>query len=320
MSRTTKIALAVAFLGLPHLAIALAGFLAPYDFAEQHRDYPYAPPTRVHWSNLRPFVHGLSADAGGGYREDQSRSYPLRFGSRGRLVDVDPPGVLFLFGSDGYGRDVFSRVLYGGRVSLLTGLAAAFISLALGLLFGAAAGYFGGWLDQILMRSAELVMALPWLYLLLATRAFLPLHITALQAFLLLTAIIGCIGWVRPARLIRGVVLSAKERGFVEAARGFGASDLYLLRRHVLPMTWGVALTQATVLIPRYVLAEVALSFLGLGVGEPVPSWGNMLAEARQYHAIVSHLWMLAPGLAAIPILLGYLVLADALIERQAAP
>jgi peptide/nickel transport system permease protein len=179
---------------------------------------------------------------------------------------------------------------------------------------GTAAGFYGGWLDRVLMRSGELFLALPWLYLLLAVRAFLPLHITTVQAFFLLIVVIGAIGWVRPARLVRGVVLSGKERGFVLAARGFGASDAYLVRRHILPLTLNVVLTQATVLIPQYILAEVTLSFLGLGVGEPVPSWGNMLAEARQYYTLVSHPWMLASGLAAIPVLYAYLVLADALL------
>jgi peptide/nickel transport system permease protein len=140
---------------------------------------------------------------------------------------------------------------------------------------------------------------------------------STLQAFLLLIAIIGGVGWVRPARLIRAVALSGRERGFVQAARGFGASHLYVIRRHVLPFTAGVALAQATVLIPQYVLAEVTLSFLGLGIGEPTPSWGNMLAEARQYHSLVSHPWLLAPGLAMIPVLLGYFLLADALLERS---
>jgi peptide/nickel transport system permease protein len=227
---------------------------------------------------------------------------------------VPEPGVVFLLGSDAYGRDVFSRLLYGGRVSLFTGLLAALLSLGLGLALGTLAGFYGGWLDRLLMRGGELVMALPWLYLLLAVRAFLPLHITTVAAFFLLVVVIGSVGWVRPARLIRGVVLSARERGFVLAARGFGASDAYLIRRHILPLTLGVVLTQATVLIPQYILAEVALSFLGLGVSEPVPSWGNMLAEAQQYHALVAHGWMLAPGLAMIPVLLGYLLLADTLI------
>ena len=266
------------FLGILHGLALFAGFLAPYPYAEQHREFPYSPPTP--------------------------------------LVGARAPGVVFLLGTDAYGRDVFSRLLYGGRVSLFTGLLAAFLSLALGLALGTAAGFYGGWLDRLLMRAGELVMALPWLYLLLAVRAFLPLHITTVQAFFLLIAIIGGVGWVRPARLIRGVVLSARERGFVLAARGFGASDAYLIRRHILPLTLGVVLTQATVLIPQYILAEVALSFLGLGVAEPVPSWGNMLAEAQQYHSLVAHGWMLAPGFAIIPVLLGYLLLADTLLEK----
>jgi len=322
MSRRAKLALALATLAALHAAVALADFLAPYDFAEQHRDYPYAPPTKVYFADqagrfhLRPFVHAIEPDGAGGYREDRTRAFPLRLRLPHRLFGVDEPGEVFLLGTDSIGRDVFSRLLYGGRVSLVTGLAATLLSLALGVAFGVLAGYFGGWPDRLLMRGAELAMALPWLYLLLAVRAFLPLHIGTLQAFGLLIAIIGGIGWVRPARLVRGVVLSGRERGYVEAARGFGASHAYLIRRHILPMTFGVALTQATVLIPQFVLAEVALSFLGLGVSEPVPSWGNMLAEARQYSAIVSHPWMLAPGLALGPILLGYLLLADALEKR----
>jgi peptide/nickel transport system permease protein len=171
--------------------------------------------------------------------------------------------------------------------------------------------------DGLLMRIGELFLALPWLYLLLGVRACLPLHVNPLQAFLLLAGIIGAVGWVRPARMVRGVVLSARERAFVLAARGFGASSFYLIRRHILPLTWSVVITQATVLIPRYILAEVTLSFLGLGVGEPVPSWGNMLAEARQYYSLVSHPWMLAPGFALMPLLFGYFRVSDFLLAAR---
>jgi peptide/nickel transport system permease protein len=321
-----KFRLTLALLAVLHLAVVLAAWIAPYDYAEQHRDSPFAPPARVHFRDaagrfhVRPFVYGVAQDSPGGeYREERERVYPVRFFAGGRLFGVTPPGVLYLWGSDGLGRDVFSRVLYGGRISLLTGLVAALLSLALGSMCGTLAGFYGGWVDSLLMRGGELFLALPWLYLLLGVRAFLPLHISTAEAFFLLVAIIGTVGWVRPARLVRGVVLSARERGFVLAARGFGASAPYLMRRHILPLTWSVVLTQATILIPRYVVAEVTLSFLGLGVSEPVPSWGNMLAEARQYHALIAHPWMLAPGLAAVPILFGYLTLADILLERSAA-
>jgi peptide/nickel transport system permease protein len=314
--------LGLAFLIAIHAAVFLAPWLAPYDYAEQHRAFPFAPPSRVHifderGAAHRPFVYLAIQDLGSGvYHEERSVTYPVRIFAGRRLLAVDSPGALFLLGSDGFGRDVFSRLLYGARISLLTGLIAAMLSAGIGLLLGTLAGYFRGWLDQSLMRGGELMMALPWLYLLLAVRALLPLHVSTLRTFVLMIVIIGGIGWVRPARLIRAVVLSARESDFVLAARGFGASHWYLLRRHIVPFTTGVVVTQATVLIPQYILAEVSLSFLGLGVGEPVPSWGNMLSEGMQYHALVSHPWLLAPGFATVAVLLAYLKVADALAER----
>jgi peptide/nickel transport system permease protein len=296
-----------------HAAVVFAGFLSPYDYAEQHRDFSYAPPTPVHFSP-RPFVYGTTADFG----EDPKRIYPIRFFTNGRLFGVEPGGVVFLVGTDAFGRDVFSRILYGGRISIATGLIATGLALGIGVLWGMAAGFTGGWMDRAMMRGAELFLALPWLYLLLAVRAFLPLHISPAEAFLLMVVIIGSVGWVRPARLVRGLVLSLRERPYVEAARGFGAGPIYLIRRHILPETTGLLVTQATVLIPQYILAEVTLSFLGLGVGEPVPSWGSMLADARQYHTLISHPWMLVPGAATFLLLLGYLLLADCLLEARA--
>ncbi|HTS64849.1 MAG TPA: ABC transporter permease [Candidatus Acidoferrales bacterium] len=289
-----------------HGAVVFAGFLAPYDYAEQHRERPYAPPTTIGFSPW-PYV----------YSQDSTRVYPIRFFTRGRLLGVDPGGYLFLLGTDGYGRDLFSRILYGGRVSLATGIVAGIWALALGLFWGLTAGFYGGRVDGIMMRLAEFFLALPWLYLLLGVRAFLPLHISPAEAFFLLVAIIGSVGWVRPARLVRGLTLSLAERPYVEAARAFGAGPLYLVRRHILPETKGLLLTQATILIPYYILAEVTLSFLGLGVGEPVPSWGSMLADARQYHALVAHFWMLAPGVATSLVLLGYIHLSDLLQSRS---
>ncbi|HKE28511.1 MAG TPA: ABC transporter permease [Bryobacteraceae bacterium] len=306
MTRRTKIRAAVLWLLVWHAAILLAGFIAPYPYDEQHRDYPLAPPSTLRISGTRLMV----IDPAGAL-------HPVDFFTRGRLFGVEQRGVIFLWGSDGLGRDIFSRVLYGGQISLLTGMAATVLALGLGLLFGIGSGYFGGWPDHLIMRLGELALAVPWFYLLLAARAFLPLHIGPPDALLLLVGIIGAVGWVRPARLVRGVALSAREQPFLLAARGFGASHAYLIRRHLLPLTRPVLLTQATVLIPQFILAEVGLSFLGLGIGQPVPSWGNMLAEARQYHVMVAHPWLLAPGLAAIPVLLGYLILADALLEKN---
>jgi peptide/nickel transport system permease protein len=226
---------------------------------------------------------------------------------------------IYLLGSDAYGRDQFSRFLVGGQVSLAAGLLGAGLTLFIGLCIGAMAGYYGGWRDSVLMRLAELFLALPWLYLLFALRAFLPLAVSPLQAFFLIIAVIGAVGWARPARLVRGVVLSAKERDFVRAARGLGATNGYLFRRHILPETSSVLLTQAAILIPQYVLAEMALSFLGLGVPEPLPSWGNLLSSLQQYSVLVSYWWMYLPSLIMVPFFLGYLGLASSLQERGEA-
>jgi peptide/nickel transport system permease protein len=324
------VGVALLLLASLHGAVLLAGFLAPYGAETQDHDFAFAPPTRVHFVDQqgrfhwRPFVYRVAANGDAGYAEDTTRQFAIHLLVRGggtrpswHCFGVDDPARLFLLGTDGYGRDQWSRLLYGGRLSLLAGLLATALSLGLGVVLGALAGFYGGWVDEALMRATELFLALPWLYLLFAIRAFLPLEISAVQAFLLLIAVIGVVGWARPARLVRGVVLSARERPFVQVARSFGASDFYLLRRHVLPQAGSVILTQAALLAPQYVLAEVALSYLGLGVGEPTPSWGNMLAPLQQYHVLASCWWMFLPGLALAPLFLGYHLLAEAVRARS---
>jgi len=295
--------------------VLFAGFFSPYDPAMQNRELPFAPPVRIHFFDsqnrlhIRPFVYRLVASTASyaHYEEDRSRLYPVRFFVAGvRLFGVDNPAKIFLMGTDAYGRDQFSRFLYGGRISLLAGLCATAVSLGLGMILGAVAGFYGRWIDELIMRTAEIFLVLPSLYLLFAVRAVLPLHIAPSGVFLVLMAVIGAVGWARPARLIRGVILSAKERDFVLAARGFGASDLYLLRRHILPQASSVVLSQAAVLIPAYILAEVILSFFGLGVAEPSASWGNLLASLRQYNVLESYWWMLLPAIALIPVFLAY--------------
>jgi peptide/nickel transport system permease protein len=333
MIQRHKIAAWVWILVALHLGIACGGFLAPQDPAAQDRENPYVPPTRLHWVDavghfhVRPFIYGLRSKEGSldEHVEDATHRVPLHFfvsGFRYKFLGVLPSRLhlfgttgapSYLLGTDAYGRDMLSRILYGGQVSLFAGILATSLALFMGLVTGALSGFLGGWTDDVLMRIAELFLALPWLYLLFAIRAFLPLSVSPMQAFLLVVVVIGTVGWARPARLIRGVVLSAKERDFVRAARGFGASPLYLFRRHVLPQTSSILLTQAAVLIPQYILAEVALSFLGLGVPEPMASWGNLLASLQHYDVLTSYWWMYLPGLAMVPFSLGYLNLASAL-------
>jgi len=328
---------AIWFLAGVHVAVVLAGFLAPYSYETQDRWQPYAAPSRIHFIDcsgelhLRPFIYVRSQSAGleTPSVEDCSQKISILFFIRGEpytvlgifhsnvhLFGVAAPARLFVLGADGFGRDQLSRLLYGGQVSLFAGFIAAALSVTVGLIFGAIAGLYAGWVDEIVMRTAELFIAIPWFYLLIALRAFLPLQLSPVAAFLLVVSVIGAVGWGRPARLIRGVVLSGRERNFVLAARGFGASNYYLLRRHLMPMTSGLLMTQMAILIPQFILAEVVLSFLGLGIGEPFPSWGNMLAYSQQYHVLVSYWWMLLPGLAPVPVFMAYHSLGNVLHQR----
>lgn len=285
------------------LLVVLA-WMAPYSWREQHREFSGAPPTPVRMGEIgsdwgRLYVCAMvSPVTVGVYEEDCRVRHRLAFLQRtddGRwaLFRAEPPGVVFVLGTDELGRDVFSRAVAGGLVTLATGLSATFLALLLALVSGCMAGMFGGWLDIVISRGAELLMALPALYLLLALRAALPLQTPPLAAFALAVGLISVLGWARPARLFRGVVMSAKSEGFVLAARGFGAGPGYLLRRHIFPRLRGVLGAQAAILVPQFMLIEVAMSFLGLGVAEPVPSWGTMLSSV-QYDLVADRRWWFA--------------------------
>ncbi len=268
-----KTTILIAALVLLHGALLFAGFIAPYDPVAQNRDLPYAPPTHLHFRDasgwhLRPFVY-RSTIGPDGYLEDATQSFPVHFFTQGppwkwlgifetnrHLFGVATPAIIALFGTDAFGRDEFSRVIYGGQISVAAGIAATLIALLTGTLFGIIAGYYGSWTDQSLMAGTELFLSLPWLYFLLGVRAFLPLHVSPVRTFFLLTSVIGLIGWARPARLVRGIVLSVRSRNYVLAARSFGASGFHVMLRHILPEVSGVLLTQATVLVPRYIAAE----------------------------------------------------------------
>ena len=311
-----------------------ADFISPYPYDIQHRDTPYHPPTQVHFFDkegnfhLRPFVYKyeLIDPVFKVYKINENKIYPVQFFTEGEkhyllgviptnihLFGVKDDGKIFLLGADHLGRDIFSRLLYGSRVSLSIGLVGVLLSFSLGSLIGGISGYFGGKIDNILMRLSEIVMSFPGFYLMLALRAIFPITLSSVQVYFLIVVILSFIGWAGLARVIRGMVLSIREQDFVIAAKSYGASSLRIITRHIIPNTFSYLLIAATLSIPGYILGESALSLLGLGIQEPYASWGNMLSAARSITAISSYPWILSPGIAIFITILAFNLLGDAL-------
>ncbi|MGQ4648092.1 ABC transporter permease subunit [Lyngbya aestuarii] len=219
-----------------------------------------------------------------------------------------------ILGTDEQARDQFSRLVYGGRISLSIGLVGIAISFPLGLLVGGISGYFGGWVDGILMRLVEVLLTIPGIYLLVALAAVLPPGLTSAQRFLLIVFITSFISWAGLARVIRGQVLSIKEREFVQAARAMGAKPLYIIVRHVLPQTASYVIISATLAVPSFIVAESVLSLIGLGIQQPDPSWGNLLSLATNASILVLQPWLIwPPALLIVLTVLAFNLLGDGL-------
>jgi len=324
-----------ALLAALYLLALLAPFLAPYAQEEMDRARFFHPPQRLHWVepsgrvHLLPFVHPtrLRDAANLLYEEDRSTIQPLRFfvrGARYRLLDlvptdrhlygVDPPGRIYLLGADLFGRDVLSRLLYGSQISLTVGLVGIAISFTIGLLLGGVSGYFGGWVDTFIMRTTELLLSIPGLYLIIALRTIFPSQLPSQQIYLGIVAILAFIGWAGLARVIRGIVLSIRSQEYVTAAEALGMSRLRIIARHILPNTMSFVIVAATIAVPGFILGEVFLSFLGVGVQEPSASWGNMLNQARSLRVLTSFPWLLfAPGAAIFVTVMAFNFFGDGL-------
>ena len=288
------------------VAIVLsAEFLAPYEPASQVRATPSAPISPIRFRDeagrfrLRPFIYRaeLTDALNGVYTEDRSQRYPLGIfveGEQYQLLGLFPArthlfGVigdeaakprLHLLGTDPLGRDRFSRLLVAAKFSLIVTPLGALLAFLIGALVGLISGYSGRAADAMIMGITDTILALPTLILILAARAAFPLELPPVRAATLLVMIFAFTGWAEIARITRGLVRSIKEREFILAARSIGLSEPRILFRHILPNAAGPLLTQATVMLPFFLLSEVALSFLGVGVQEPQPSLGNMLAAA----------------------------------------
>jgi peptide/nickel transport system permease protein len=287
----------VKLLALIGLLAAAAPALAPYGPGQQFPGYQFAPPMRPHLFDAEGALHAPFAYAvrpvdplERRYVEDRAI----------RVTSFAGPEPWFLLGSDDLGRDVFSRLLIGARLSLGIALSAAVISLALGALVGAVAGYAGGGTDAIAMRIADAVMVLPAMYVVLALRGALPLVLTPAQVFAALVAVLSLVGWPVIARGVRAILLVERQAEYAEAARASGAGPWRLLVRHLLPAARGFLGVQASVLVPAFVMAEATLSFVGLGFAAPIPSWGAMLKDAGAVSVAAEAPWLLAPAAAIV--------------------
>ncbi|MEM8638962.1 MAG: ABC transporter permease [Cyanobacteria bacterium P01_G01_bin.54] len=230
------------------------------------------------------------------------------------LFGTDGPGRFNILGTDEQGRDQLSRLLFGGRISLSIGLVGIAISFPIGMMVGGISGYFGGWLDAGIMRLVEVLMTVPTLYLLVALAAILPPGLTSTQRFLLIIVITSFVSWSGLARVIRGQVLSLKEREFVSAARAIGANPFYIIVRHVLPQTATYVIISATLAVPSFIVAESVLSLIGLGIQQPDPSWGNLLSVATNASILVLQPWLIwSPVLLISLTVLSFNLLGDGL-------
>lgn len=295
-----------------------APFFSPYHYGEEDILYSYAPPTKIHFcifsqKIFRPYIYEQKFKINEYYKRDYSENiakvYPVKLFVKGfkykllgfwefdrHLFGVDG-GKIFILGADLKGRDILSRIIYGGRVSLSIGLIAATISLFIGLIVGGISGYFGGKLDNFIMRICEMMMMVPVFYLMLALRSSFPPSLTSTQIYTLMIVILSFVGWAGMARVIRGMSYSLRENDFIYAAKASGLSNFKIIIRHILPHTFSYALVAIILSIPSYILGESALSLIGLGIQDPEASWGNLLSEAMGIVNIRLFPWILTPGI-----------------------
>lgn len=329
LRRPTALA-CLALLALLYLAAFLAPVLCPYSTSDQDLTKTYHPPTAVVWHAGGPAVrvYKLVDPTCAQYEPEPGRFAPIRFWVKAptykflgilpvshRLFGVDAPERIFLLGSDDTGRDVFSRLLYGSRVSLTIGLIGIAITTVIGLTVGGLAGYFGGLFDSIAMRGTELIMAIPGLYLIIALRAALAKYFNdSDNIFILIVIILSFIGWAGTARVIRGLSLSLRNRPFIHAAEALGQNPLVILWKHFFPNLFSYLIVTSMLSIPSYILGEAALSFLGIGIQEPSTSWGLMLSQVQDLKVFMLNFWwLLTPGAAIFITVILFNVLGDVL-------
>ena len=318
---------------LAYLVALTYEFCAPYGSLTQHAGFVHAPPTRIRVidgdGRLRsPFVYGLTGTVNletfqREFVEDRSAIHPVRFLVRGEpyrfwgAIDADlhlfdaGEGRVFLLGTDELGRDLFSRILAGSRVSLTIGLVGVLISFVLGCLLGGISGYFGGVPDLVIQRLIEVFNSIPGIPLWMALSAVIPVNWPILRTYFTITIILSVLGWTGVARVVRGKLLELREYEYVTAARLAGTRAGTIITAHLLPGFLSYLIVSLTLAVPRMILGETALSFLGLGIQPPAVSWGTLLQGAQNVTSIAIYPWLLTPALFVIVTVLLYNFVGD---------
>ena len=327
-----------------YLVALLAEFLAPLDPSAYNPRYTYAPPQGIHFVAVEedgswhfgPYVYGYKTEIDPvalrrTFVIDEETRIPVQVLAPSKpymLAGIIPMSVklfgvteprapLYVLGADRLGRDLLSRLIHGTRISLSIGLAGVTLSLFFGIIIGGFSGYYGGWFDSAVMRVIEFIRSMPTIPLWLGLAAALPKDWSALQTYFAITIILSLIGWTELARVVRGRFLSLRTEDFVTAAQLDGASDWRIITRHMVPSFMSHIIAAATLAVPGMILAETALSFLGLGLQAPIVSWGTLLQDAQNIRTLASAPWLLAPGLCVVIVILSLNFFGDGL--RDAA-